>query len=297
MALMTEFVDHPTLDRQPCRHGPMCFFRHDRFIGRSLSVYGEWAQFELAWLLDLLRPGDTVIDAGANVGTHTVPFAQAVGPTGHVHAFEPQGQVADVLEANLELNGLPQATVHRAAVGAAAGRIVVPRLNVERELNLGGVSLGLFASGEGDEVPLQTLDALELPDCRLIKIDVEGMEADALAGATATLRRCRPILYVENDRPGQIQPLLAAIAAQGYRSWWHVATFYNPDNAKGMRKNVFPDLYAMNLLCLPPDSAIEPSRHPHYRARGPAPGASALQAAAFGLPILGGEVVFPAGAA
>lgn len=291
---MTDLSDHPTLDQQPCRHGPMRFFRHDRFIGRSLSVYGEWAQFELAWLLSLLRPGDTVVDAGANVGTHTVPFAQAVGPAGRVHAFEPQGQVAEVLAANLALNGLDQVTVHQAALGAVDGRIVVPHLDVGRELNLGGVSLGAFGPGDGDEVPVQTIDDLNLPECRLIKIDVEGMEADVLAGATATLRRCRPILYVENDRLPQIRPLLTALAEQGYRSWWHVATFFNPDNAKGVRKNVFPDLYGMNLLCLPDGSDIQPERHPHYRTQGPSPGASALQAASFGLPILGGEVVFPA---
>jgi FkbM family methyltransferase len=293
---MTDFTDHPTLDQRPCRHGTMRFFRRDYFIGRSLGVYGEWAQVEIAWLQTLMRPGDTVIDAGANVGTHTVPLAQAVGPGGRVHAIEPQGPVVDVLRANLELNGLGNVTVHHAAVGATAGSIVVPRLDVARELNLGGVTLGAFGPGEGDEVPLLPLDALELPDCRLIKIDVEGMEAEVLTGAQETLRRCRPILYVENDRPAQIRALLQTITELGYRSWWHVSTFYNPDNANGVRKNVFPDLYAMNLLCLPPESDIRPEVHPHYRPQGPRPGASALQAAAFGLPVLGGEVVFPAGA-
>jgi FkbM family methyltransferase len=294
--LITDFTNHPTLDQQPCRHGTLRFFRHDRFIGRSLAVYGEWAQGEIHWLQSLLQPGDTVVDAGANVGTHTVPFAQAVGPTGHVHAFEPQAIVADVLRANLVLNSLPQVKVHTAALGAGSGRVVVPRLPVERELNLGGVSLGAFGPGEGDEVPLLPLDGLALPDCRLIKIDVEGMEGEVLQGARETLRRCQPVLYVENDRPAQVRPLLQTIAELGYRSWWHVATFFNPDNARGVRKNVFPDLYAMNLLCLPADSAIRPEQHPHYRPNGPMPGASALQAGTFGLPVLGGEVVFPADA-
>lgn len=291
---MTDTFDPPTIEQQPCRYGPMRVFRHDPFIGRSLAVYGEWAQPELDWLLPLVRPGDTVIDAGANVGTHTVPFARAVGPGGRVHAIEPQAQVAEVLTANLVLNDLPHATVHVAALGASAGTIVVPRLPVDRGLNLGGVSLGAFGPGDGDEVPLLTIDDLNLLTCRLIKIDVEGMETQVLAGATATLQRCRPILYVENDRQPQIRPLLAALAAQGYRSWWHVATFFQPANFRGVRKNVFPDLYAMNLLCLPPDSDVTPERHPHYRSQGPMPGASALQAASFGLPILGGEVVFPA---
>jgi FkbM family methyltransferase len=293
---MTDFTTHPTLDQQPCRYGPLRFFRHDRFIGRSLALYGEWGQFEIDWLTTMLRPGDTVVDAGANVGSHTLPFAQAVGPTGRVHAFEPQASVAEVLQANMASNGAAQVVVHQAALGAASGRIVVPRLASDRPINLGGLTLGGFGPGEGDDVALTTLDELALPDCRLIKIDVEGMEGEVLAGGVGTLARCRPILYVENDRPDKMVALQAAIAGHGYRMWWHVATFYNAGNFRGARKNVFPDLFGLNLLCLPEGSEIRPETHPCYRPHGPQPGAGGWTAAAFGLPIEGGERVIPVAA-
>jgi FkbM family methyltransferase len=291
---MTDFTAHPTLDQQPCRYGPLRFFRHDRFIGRSLALYGEWGQFEIDWLQTMLRPGDTVVDAGANVGSHSLPFAQAVGPAGRVHAFEPQATVAEVLQANMDLNGAAQVEVHQAALGAVPGRIVVPRLASDRPINLGGLTLGGFGPGEGDDVALTTLDDLGLTACRLIKIDVEGMEGEVLAGGVETLGRCRPILYVENDRPERMVALLAAIAGHGYRTWWHVATFFNADNMRGTRKNVFPDLFGLNMLCLPAESGIRPEQHPNYRPHGPQPGAGAWTAAAFGLPIEGGDVVIPA---
>ena len=271
--------------RRPCRYGEMVFHRQDRFIGRSLDLYGEWAEYEIAWLAPMLRPGDTVVDAGAHVGTHTLPFAQAVGPTGRVLTFEPQRLIFQALCANLALNAVANVEAQQAALGAEAGAIIVPVFDPAQAMNHGGVSLGDFI--EGETVPVRTLDSLELPACRLIKIDVEGMEAAVLQGAEATIARCQPILYVENDRTAQMSALITQIQAMGYRLWWHVSTFYHPDNWNGVKKNVFPDLCGMNMLALPVGSDIVPENHPAYRA--------ALRSATPGmdLPVFGGEMVVP----
>ena len=58
-----------------CKHGPFMYNRNDTFVGRSLDLYGEWCDFEIQLLRNFIRPGDTVIDAGANIGTHTIVFA------------------------------------------------------------------------------------------------------------------------------------------------------------------------------------------------------------------------------
>src|SRR4051812_36429006 len=60
------------------RHGLFMFNRNDRFIGSSLHHYGEWCESEITLLNGLLSPGDTVVDISANIGTHTVAFANAV---------------------------------------------------------------------------------------------------------------------------------------------------------------------------------------------------------------------------
>ncbi|MBC7545182.1 MAG: FkbM family methyltransferase [Candidatus Sericytochromatia bacterium] len=278
--------------RRPCRYGEMVFHRQDRFIGRSLDRYGEWAEYEIAWLRQMLRAGDTVVDAGANVGTHTLPLARHVGPSGHVVAFEPQRLIFQALCANLALNSLANVDAWQAALGATSGAMIVPAMDPARTMNFGGVSLGGFA--EGESVPLTTIDALDLAACHLIKIDVEGMESAVLQGAAATISRHQPILYVENDRQAQVAPLIQQIQAQGYRLWWHVSTFFHPDNCNGVAKNVFPDLFGMNMLALPPDSDVVPEAHPAYRVAVGAPTASDLtNAHAFGLPVLGGEIILP----
>ncbi len=56
-------------------------------------------------MLSVLRPGDAVIDVGANLGWYTVTLAQAVGPNGHVFAFEPRSDIFAQLERSVQENG------------------------------------------------------------------------------------------------------------------------------------------------------------------------------------------------
>lgn len=79
--------DHMRLRR--CRHGPMLYNVNDAYIGAMLDQYGEFSEDENEIFQQLLRPGMTVVEAGANIGAHTVPIAQRVGPRGRVLAFEP----------------------------------------------------------------------------------------------------------------------------------------------------------------------------------------------------------------
>jgi hypothetical protein len=99
------------------------------------------------------------------------------------------------------------------------------------------------------------LDQLEVSKAKLIKVDVEGMELDVLAGAQATLARCRPILYVENDRAEKAEALVAQLQEYGYRMWWHTPPLYNPANFLANPHNVFGNIASFNMLCLPRESA------------------------------------------
>ena len=109
-----------------CRHGTFLYNTRDRFIGRSLELYGEYAELELQLLLRLIKPGDIVIDAGANIGALSVPMAQRVGPDGWVLAAEPQRLVHQALCANVALNGLLNVVAHWCGLGASPGVAVVP---------------------------------------------------------------------------------------------------------------------------------------------------------------------------
>ena len=126
-----------------CRHGLFMYSRNDAFVGRGLDLYGEWCDFEIQAIRPHVKPGDTVIDVGANIGTHTVAFANMVGPTGTVHAYEPQRRLFHMLSGNVALNALERVYCHQAAVGDSMGEIHLPQLpSPDMNFNFSAVSVG-----------------------------------------------------------------------------------------------------------------------------------------------------------
>ena len=241
-----------------CRHGMMLYRLNDTFIGRSLELYGEMGEREVGVLCGLVAPGDVALEIGSNVGTNVVPLARRVGPQGTVIAFEPQRQVHQMLCANVALNGFGNVIALWGAAGAEAGWIRVPSINYEAKGNFGGVSLSAEAWGE--RVPMMTVDGLEMKACRLMKVDVEGMEIEVLKGAAQTIARLRPRLYVENDRREKSAALISHIVALGYRCYWHLPPLFNRDNFRQHAENVFGNIVSVNMLCLPPGDALDVSR-------------------------------------
>jgi FkbM family methyltransferase len=258
---------HKDLRMKLCRRGPMVYSVNDLFVGRSFDLYGEYAESELDVLRRFLGAGDTAVDAGANIGAHTVAMAQMVGPAGAVHAAEPLKRNFLILCANLCLNGLDNVAVHQAAFAAAPGSMGVAQVDWSRPGNFGGVSLKglsdakIARAAREEKVACVTVDSLGLAQCRLVKIDVEGMELDVLQGAAATVRRHRPVLYLENDRRQNSPALLAHLFGLGYRCFWHMAPLFNAANFFANPVNAFPGarkegIRARNVLALPPGERL-----------------------------------------
>lgn len=246
----------------------MLYNVNDRYIGRSLALYGEWKEHEVRLFSRLLRPGHLVLDVGANIGPHTVFFARAVGAEGAVLAFEPQRLFFQALCANVALNSLPRCYCHPMAVGDHRGQIEVPvRSPWLKDFNFSALPLQGVKYTDCEIVELTTLDSFHLARCDFIKVEVVGMEYEVLKGAEQTLRNLRPILYVENDVLGTVDAssvnqvmadnqarsdrLVRYIASLGYELYWHVAPYFHADNFSGNRENVFGRLAARNMLCVP----------------------------------------------
>jgi FkbM family methyltransferase len=237
------------------RHGPMWALRTDAYITRCLEIYGEYCEAEADLFRQLVQPGMTVVEAGANIGAHTVMLARACAP-GRLIAFEPQQRAFQLLCTNLTLNEIANVTAYPEALGAAAGVVELPAVDYAAAGNFGSVSPGLAQDGgepwrEGRTVRLRPLDSLELPACGLLKVDVEGWEAGVLRGAQATIARCRPILYVENDRAAHQAELIALIDALGYAQYWHVAPLFSTANYNGVSQDITNAVASMNMLCVP----------------------------------------------
>ena len=166
------------------RHGFAMNLDLAQFVDRTIYCTGEWEPLETRLIADLLEPGDTFVDVGANIGYFTLLASRRVGPEGRVIAVEANPRTFTLLEANVRLNACTNVALHHVAAGEAAGFATL----FEREAgNAGGDQVDFTGDGT---IEVKRLDALvgEQP-VRLIKLDIEGAEAKALRGATGLLGR------------------------------------------------------------------------------------------------------------
>src|SRR5262245_43278583 len=235
------------------RDGYFLINRKDVYVGRALELYGEYNGLEAAFLKRLVMPGDVVVEVGANIGSHTVGLANAVGAQGKVYAFEPQRACYALLQAQIALNRLSNVVIaYNEGVGRERGRLWVPPANYDKLGNFGGISLADQPREAAQPVDVVTLDErLGDSKCSLIKIDVEGMETDVICGGLNMIQQHRPYLYVENDRVEKSPALVALILELGYRLWWHVPRLFRPDNFFKVESNAYGNVGSFNMICAP----------------------------------------------
>ncbi len=246
----------PSLDpiiTRPCRYGDMTFYRTDKWLGRSLALYSEWSEGEVDLFRAILKPGDVVAEAGANIGAHTIPLAKIVGETGCVYAFEPQPEIYnDFLVVNTTrhyfVSGRSGVKTCQAALGDSKGSVVLEDMRLD---NPGGCAVRRESTAFGRTAHQTKLDLLNLERLDFYKLDCEGSELSALKGSRETIERCRPILYCENDRIEKSEELLLWIHNAGYRIYHHAVPLFNPSNHAGYPVNVFGGIVSMMVLCVP----------------------------------------------
>jgi FkbM family methyltransferase len=171
------------------------------------------------WLLASARPGETWLDVGANCGYTSLAMARAVGFEGRVFAFEPALTTAACLERTARANGLGQLVALPFALSRAP-RPVVSRFVTER----GMIDSQLPADGGRDMTAIVAvgLDAIwegiagGNPVVHGIKIDVQGMELDALLGMRRVLSQHRPRLVLEIHRAVPRCDVLDLLESCGY---------------------------------------------------------------------------------
>lgn len=189
----------------------------DAAIGRVLLEKKMYERFLTEVLAMLLRPGDTFIDVGANVGYFACLAATRVGRGGRVVAFEPVPRNAALLEKSVVLNVFPHVTVQRKAAAAGAGRV---RLAQPDAANGGSFTI---ARDGALEVETVALDAMLDGRVDVVKVDVEGAEGLVFDGMQAVLEREKPVVLLEYT-PSRLKEvsgrsgleLLRAFEAKGY---------------------------------------------------------------------------------
>jgi FkbM family methyltransferase len=225
-------------------HGTMLVNRNDFHlvgdggygVGYQLLNTSSFDQGEIDLALVLLQQRKThfgagviAIDCGANIGVHTIEWSKAMYGWGEVLAVEAQERIFYALAGNIAMNNCFNARAIWGAVGSSNGTIPVPHLNYMKPTSFGSLELRKKDSNEfiGQEVNydpvfaietrLLTLDSLSLRRVDLIKIDIEGMEIEALLGAEQLLRQHKPILIIEKIK-SKDEGIVNFLTALGYKS-------------------------------------------------------------------------------
>lgn len=171
-------------------------------VSTPLERDGFWERTETEWFLRSIRPGDIVVDIGANIGYYTLLAAQRVGDTGRVYAFEPDPSNFALLERNVGLNGFTNVVLEQKAVSDAPG---VLRLYFSHS-NSGDHRI-FQPEGEDrafEEVPAVTLDGYfegREESVDFVKVDTQGAEGKILAGMSGLVERSPDLVMAVEFSP------------------------------------------------------------------------------------------------
>jgi FkbM family methyltransferase len=199
----------------PILSGPLRGRWFGLFTG-SRFVLGRYGGREAALLAEITRPGDVVFDLGAHVGYLTLLAAKAAGEKGRVFAFEPSPLNLVFLGHHVRLNRLANVRLMPCAVGRTVGRRA---FDTARGSGRGGLKNG-GAAGAEPMVEVVGLDEMvhagRLPRPDVIKMDIEGAEAEALRSAEWIFTNARPKLLLSTHGDAVRAECKALLAGWGY---------------------------------------------------------------------------------
>jgi FkbM family methyltransferase len=202
----------------------------------------------------VVKPGSVCLDIGANIGSHALVMAFAAGPGGRVIAVEPHPVVAKRLLKNVQLNGLLNVSVVRAALSDSDGtaRFYVP----EEDRPNQGISGFTATESATREIQVPTLsgptfvDRYELTSCDFIKIDVEGYEAVVLEQLSDLIETHHPHMIFEYRENHWVRCGKSIEDALGLLSRWDYSIYYfREDVIRPLEKDVPP---VCDIFCVPP---------------------------------------------
>ncbi len=198
----------------------------DDSISAHMIAHGFWEPWIGKVVAALVRPGDTVVEVGANVGYYTLMMAGRVGPTGSVTALEANPRLANLVRRSLLFNGHG---AHAQVIGCAAmDRPGTIGFVTSRSASGGGHTQIQTTELQGDrtlvDVQAVRLDDLGLETVDFIRIDAEGSEPLILRGAERLLRNpdlviCMEWSVMQMRSRAPVPDFVDWLTAQGFRFW------------------------------------------------------------------------------
>lgn len=160
-----------------------------------------WEKERLAAMYAAIRPGDAILDIGAEQGDMSALFAKWAGPNGDITLIEPSQGFWPNIKATFEANGLKpyrcyQALVSRkteAQITDVQGKLYEWPVAARGEINL---DVGFSHLNEKPDIPVVAIDDLDLPDVDIITMDIEGSEYEAVEGMLKTIDKFKPTIFI-----------------------------------------------------------------------------------------------------
>jgi FkbM family methyltransferase len=219
----------------------------------------DWFEKEIGFLRRWLRPGMRAIDIGANYGVYALSMAKAIGPNGHVCAFEPTRATAAALSQSITKNGLDNLHVRAVALSNREGMTrfhTYPNSEMNSLHRIAGTVEPTI-----EEVAVSTLDqqyqTLGWSTADFVKIDTEGEELNVLDGGRRFFSEQSPLVMFEIPCPrkdGDIAPLLGRFRDLGYG----IYRLIGPDTLLvPVASDRNAEFFEINLFACKPDRATE----------------------------------------
>ena len=170
--------------------------RADLSVSREVLAGRGYESEVTAVLESVLAEGMTFVDVGANIGIHTVLGSRLVGPSGRVFAVEPYSENCRMILMAMAENHLDNITLLPVALDDHRGWVHLAT-NIGSNASLVSGEADQIARGYGTIVPSFRLDELVEGPIDVVKVDVEGAEGRAMAGAGGLLEKWRPTVITE----------------------------------------------------------------------------------------------------
>ena len=195
-----------------------CLFQAEALV-KTGRTHIETELNNIFAIVDTLPNDAVVVDGGANIGFFTVPVAHRTQGRGtRIVSFEPQRQLFQALGGSLAINGYDHVYLHNCGLGAEPGTAQLPAVDYSVAQDFGTVALSDKTTVDEHKwladrvVDVTSIDTMALPRLDFFKLDVEGYEVSALAGAIETIKKHRPWIWVEYFITGS-EPIKQALCS------------------------------------------------------------------------------------
>ena len=238
-------------------------------ISREVCFTGRYEPQETALVRSILRPGMSFVDVGANWGYFTLLAASLVGSNGRVLSLEPDPRLFSILQENVTRGGLDQVTVLQLAAANEPGTLTLAGYTEDGgNFGISRIAAGANRQGRVFQVSSDSLDHIldqqGLSHVDLMKMDIEGAEAFAIAGLEESMTKGKVKRLLLELHPNEVAEYGSTISAvieklqsAGYRAW---TIDHSPTTT---REAAYQKEINVKALLRPLDSSGEYDAWPH----------------------------------